>query len=85
MPTPEHTAKADQFHTMCEQMLDHYVGAISNDMDNYARRNCRQMDATYAHNDITRMLLRRQQIAPGVLAGLVAAAILKEAARRGKK
>lgn len=86
MPTPEHTAKADQFHGMCDQLLDHYVAAIGFDMDKYVHKHGQPMDMTYAHNDISRVLAREKQLTPGVLAGMVAAAILKEIEkkRRGK-
>lgn len=77
MPTPEHTAKADQFHMMCNQLLEHYISAIGTDMDNYRREHGKSMDATFAHNDITRVLLRSQDLTAGVLAGMVASAILK--------
>lgn len=87
MPTPEHTAKADQFHQMCEQLLEHYVSAIGYDMDNYVRKHGKPMDMTFAHNDITRMLAREPQLTPGVLAGMVAASVIKEIEkkRRGKR
>ena len=84
MPTPEHTAKADRFHAMCEELLEHYVSAIGADMDNYVRKHGKSMDMTFAHNDITRLLRREQSINPGVLAGMVAAAILKEIGKKRK-
>lgn len=87
MPTPEHTAKADQFHEMCNRLFEHYVSAIGTDMDNHTRKTGKPMDLTYAHNDVTRLLHREQQLTPGVLAGMVAAAILKEIGKqkRGKR
>lgn len=84
-PTADHTAKADQFHTMCSELFDHYVSAIGHDMAEYARKHGKPMDITFAHNDVTRMLLREQAIGPGVMSGLVAAAILKEATRKRVK
>jgi hypothetical protein len=82
MPTPEHTAKADQFHTMCLEVLDSYVTAIEKDMNNHAQRTGKPMDMTYAHNDVCRILFR--EIKPGVLAGMAAAAILREIERKGR-
>lgn len=87
MPSPEHTAKADGFHAMCEELLEHYVSAIGHDMDNYVRKYGKSMDMTFAHNDVTRVLVREPTLTPGVLAGIAAAAILKEIEkkRRGKR
>lgn len=69
---------------MCDQLLDHYVDAISNDMDNFVHKHHKSMDMTYAHNDISRVLAREEQLTAGVLAGMVAAAILKEIAKKRK-
>lgn len=87
MPTPEHTAKADRFHAMCEELLDHYVGAIGHDMNVYAEKTGKAMDMTFAHNDVSRVLARAKELTPGVLAGMVAAAILRdiEKTRKGKR
>lgn len=84
MPTPEHTAKADQFHQMCKQLFEHYVGAIEHDMNVHAEKTGKPMDFTYAHNDVTRVLARAQELTPGVLAGIVAAAILREIEKKGR-
>ena len=81
-PTPDHTAKADQFHTMCKQVFDHYVSAIETDMNRHVETTGKPMDMTYAHNDVTRILFR--EIKPGVLAGMVAAAVLSEIERKGR-
>jgi hypothetical protein len=82
MPTPEHTAKADQFHTMCQQIFEHYVSAIEHDMNVYVEEHGTSMDMTFAHNDLTRILLRHIQ--PANLAGVVAHAVLKEIERKGR-
>lgn len=82
MPTPEHTAKADQFHQMCNQVFEHYVSAIHHDMNQHAEKTGKPMDMTFAHNDVTRILFR--EIKPGVLAGIAAAAILKEIEKKGR-
>lgn len=85
MPSPEHTAKADQFRTMCDQLLEHYTQAIGFDMDNYVRAHGKSMDTTFAHNDVTRLLIREQQLTEGVLSGMVASAILQRIEKkRGK-
>lgn len=84
MPTPEHTAKADQFHTMCEQLFDHYVSAIGHDMDNYVRKHRKSMDMTYAHNDVTRVLARTEELTPAILAGIMAANIIRDIEKKGR-
>lgn len=86
MPTPDHTAKADRFHAMCNDLCEHYVGAIGHDMNAYVEKYGKAMDTTFAHNDITRMLVRSPELTHGVLAGMVASFVLKdiEKKRRGK-
>jgi len=86
-PTPDHTAKADRFHAMCNELCEHYVGAIGHDMNAYVEKNGKPMDMTFAHNDITRVLARSKELTPAVLAGMVASFILKdiERMRRGKR
>lgn len=83
MPTPEHTAKADQFHSMCNQVFDHYVQAIEHDMNQHAQKTGKPMDFTYAHNDVTRVLARAEELTPAILAGIMAAVILREIERKG--
>lgn len=87
MPTPDHTAKADRFHAMCNELCDYYVGAIGTDMNTYVDKHGKAMDMTFAHNDITRLLLRAEGMKSSVLAGMVAAFILRdiEKTRRGKR
>lgn len=82
MPTPELTAGADQFHSLCKQVLDKYVESIETDMNAYVVKNGKPMDITFAHNDLTRILNR--EIKPGVLAGLVAEAILRTIQKKVK-
>lgn len=84
MPTPDHTASADQFHTMCIEVFDYYMGAIETDMNNYVKEHRRSMDVTFAHNDVTRLLVREETLTPGILAGIMAAVILREIGRKGK-
>lgn len=83
MPAPERIAQADQFHGLCVQMLDTYVEAVEDDMNRYADKNPgAPMDTTKAHNDITLMLAR--DLGPGVLAGIMAEALLREIGRKLK-
>ena len=82
MPTPDHTAKADQLHAASIKLFEHYVSAIEHDMNNHAEATGKPMDMTYAHNDVSRIL--RRDIQPGMLAALAAAAILREIERKGR-
>lgn len=84
MPSPEHTANADKFHAMCLQVFEHYRGAIEHDMNVYAEKTGKAMDMTFAHNDVTRVLAREDTLTEGVLAGVMAAVILKEIERKGR-
>lgn len=82
MPTPGHSAKADQLHAESKKLFEHYVSAIEHDMNNHAKTTGKAMDMAYAHNDVARIL--RRDIPPGMLAALAAAAILKEIERKGR-
>lgn len=82
MPTPEHTAKADQFHAACIKIFEHYIGAIEYDMNEHVKKTGKPMDMTYAHNDVTRVLARADGMSAGMLAGIAAAAILREIERK---
>ena len=81
MPSPEHTAKADQFYKMSGEIFDYYVSAIEHDMNVYVQEHGgKSMDLTFAHNDLTRILFK--DIEHGNLAGIVAYAVLEKI--RGK-
>lgn len=82
MPTPENTAKADQFAAMCQQVFEHYVSAIEHDMNTYAAKHGKSMDMTFAHHDLTRILLK--DIEPANLAGVMAHNVLREIEGRGR-
>lgn len=84
MPTPQHTAKADKFHAMCLQIFEHYVGAIEHDMNVHVQKTGKPMDFTFAHNDVSRVLAREETLTQGVLAGIMAAVILKEIEKKGR-
>lgn len=82
MPTPEFVAKSDQLHAACNKLFEHYVSAIETDMNAYVDKNGEPMDLTYAHSDLTRILAK--DIDGKMLAGIVAAAILKQIAAKGR-
>jgi len=74
--SPKRHAELDQFHSSCVEVLDKYVESLRADHQRYRNANDgRDMDPAYAHNDFTRILM--QQIPPGMLAGLLAEAILR--------
>ncbi|AEJ95359.1 hypothetical protein SEA_LITTLELAF_81 [Mycobacterium phage LittleLaf] len=81
-PSPEHTAKADRFHAQCREIFDYYVSAIEHDMNEYAKKNRKPMDMTFAHNDLTRIFRRDMDAAN--LAGVMAHAVLAEIQRKAR-
>lgn len=82
MPTPETSAKADQFAAMCQQVFEHYVSAIEYDMNAHAAKHGKAMDMSFAHHDLTRILLK--DIEPANLAGIMAHAVLREIENKGR-
>jgi hypothetical protein len=61
-------------------MLEYYEGAIETDMNRHAKQTGKPMDDTFAHHDLTRILAR--DVNAGALAGMLAAAILREIERK---
>lgn len=82
MPDPAHGAKADQFHAACVQMVDEYIERIENDLNRLAKKTKKDVDYTYAHNDLTRHLVR--QIPPNMMAGLLVECLLRLIKRKGR-
>lgn len=77
MPSPEHTAKADQLYKMSQEIFDYYVGAIAHDMNRYVdEHGGKSMDPTFAHNDFLRILFK--DIDHPMLAAVLAYAILSK-------
>lgn len=83
MPTPDHTANADQLHAIAKEVLDKYCSSIENDMNRYAEQTGKSMDMTFAHHDLTRIL--RRDVGAGMLAALAAEGILRLIERKVKK
>lgn len=78
---PKLISEADRFHASCAEILDRYVSGIELDANRHAVKHG-PLDETKAHHDVTKILLK--DIPPGMLAGMLAEAILRGIARKRK-
>ncbi len=79
---PRTVAKSEEAYQGCLGMLDYYVGAVETDMNRFFDEKHTVMQPALAHHDLTRLLSR--DVNGGALAGMVAAAILREIERKGR-
>ena len=79
-PDPHRVAKSEEAFQGCLGMFDYYVGAVETDMNRYFDEKHVVMQPALAHHDLTRLLSR--DVNAGALAGMVAAAILREIERK---
>ncbi len=83
---PGRQQQVDQFHANCVQVFDRYLHGVEMDMNRHAVKHG-PMDAGRAHTDLTRILakqIKSGEIPANMVAGLLAEAVLRGVASKGK-